>query len=848
MKKLLKKILVVVLLLSNLFVCTFTVSAGKSEINRNIAIVFDNSGSMFVRGEKAWCRATYAMEVFASMLNKGDTLYIHPMNPIEVNGKKYTMDSPFIITDTSQASHIRKIYTANADGTPIETIDAAIKGLSTSQADENYMIVLTDGQAFYEGGRELSTSETKKRLSERFNKSVGQNLNILYLGIGSKVAMPDMDSEYYFGAKASDSKDVLSTLTMMCNKIFARDTLPTSHISGKTIDFDITLSKLIVFVQGENVSDVKVTGNNGATATLAGSTKTQYSSVGAGNYKKSGQSPIDTSLQGMLVTYTDCSVGSYDISYSGKASNVEVYYEPDADLDFVFTDEEGNLVEPESLYKGNYKVQFGLKDAKTGELITSDLLGDPVYEGKYIVNGKEYPINHSGKSGETPVALDVGDTFTAELTASYLNGYSITKTAKDFGWPDGSLTVAAKPAGDVRLEITGGDKVYDLKNLEQSGTYIAKVYYQGNQLTGTELEKVELKWEPEKSNAEIKKEFKDDHYALSLHYKDPSNPISTKCGKCTVTIHAFYTPDGSSETSGRAPLTYIIEDKVVMPEIIVNASQKYFEVSKIDKGKSIKAIITSKGNKLSPEEFKTLKFNIDCGGLGYKVTPLPEESAFEIKLNSSGTLEKGTYKITTTVVQEDNLGRKLSAEESIKVRLSNMPLWLLWLIWLLIIAAIIVLAYFVSHIKRLPTKLHTNKRDCVMNIGGEDVTKNTAFNAAINDDTLTVEAKYAGMKTGVRMNVQPGTDSFLMTKQVKRKALVTAQSVKKFGAASIEDVSIGNRKYLINEETYKLEPAISGAKDFDLSNGNTVMYSGTMQLNGVNEDFYVKVKLNYKKK
>ena len=37
-------------------------------------------------------------------------------------------------------------------------------------------------------------------------------------------------------------------------------------------------------------------------------------------------------------------------------------------------------------------------------------------------------------------------------------------------------------------------------------------------------------------------------------------------------------------------------------------------------------------------------------------------------------------------------------------------------------------------------------------------------------------------------------------------------------------------------------------EDFDLSNGNTVMYSGTMQLNGVNEDFYVKVKLNYKKK
>ena len=446
MKKLLKQILVFVLLVCNLFVCTLPVSAGKAEIKRNIAIVFDNSGTMYYKGEKAWCRATYAMEVFASMLNKGDSLSIHPMNPIEVNGNKYTMDSPFVISDPSQSSQIRNIYTKNADDTPIEAIDAAIKGLSSSQATENYLIVLTDGTVFYEGGKELSASVSKKKLEERFNNSIGPDLNILYLRIGSSKDMPAVNSEYYFAQNASDSKNVLSVLTMMCNKIFARDILPSSHISDKTIDFDITLSKLIVFVQGENVSDVKVTGKNGATATPSGSAKTQYSDVGSGNYKNS----VDNTLQGMLVTYTDCSAGSYDISYKGKASNVEVYYEPDADLDFVFTDEEGNLVEPESLYKGNYKVQFGLKDAKTGELITSDLLGDPVYEGKYVVNGKEYPIKHSGKSGETHVALDVGDTFTAELTASYLNGYSITKTAKDFGWPEGSLTVAAKPAGDVR--------------------------------------------------------------------------------------------------------------------------------------------------------------------------------------------------------------------------------------------------------------------------------------------------------------------------------------------------------------------------------------------------------------
>ena len=375
-KKFLAQVLAVVLLASNLFICTVPASAEKAEVARSIAIVFDNSGSMYVKGEQAWCRATYAMEVFAAMLNAGDSLMIHPMNPIQVGGQEFTMNKPLVITDPSQSALIREIYTPKAGDTHIETIDAAINGLAATETPAKYLIVLTDGQVFYEGGKELSAADTKTKLSARFQKNIGPDVNILYLGIGSKVAMPEVDSEFYMGEKASDSKDVLSKLTMLCNKIFARDTLPKSHISGKTIDFDITLSKLIVFVQGENVSDLTVKGKGGTSATFVSSAKTQYSNIAAGNYKKPGQSPVDTSLQGMLVTYADCTAGEYDISYSGKASNVEVYYEPDADLNFLFTDEEGNLVDPESLYEGDYQVQFGLKDAKTGELITSDLIGD----------------------------------------------------------------------------------------------------------------------------------------------------------------------------------------------------------------------------------------------------------------------------------------------------------------------------------------------------------------------------------------------------------------------------------------------------------------------------------------
>ena len=78
----------------------------KPEKTRAIAIVFDNSGSMYTimsatqDNRWAWCRATYAAEVFASMMNEGDQLIIYPMNDIKL-GKEgttiYTMNSPLVI-------------------------------------------------------------------------------------------------------------------------------------------------------------------------------------------------------------------------------------------------------------------------------------------------------------------------------------------------------------------------------------------------------------------------------------------------------------------------------------------------------------------------------------------------------------------------------------------------------------------------------------------------------------------------------------------------------------------------------------------------------------------------------
>lgn len=426
----------VMLIMSAMDGTTSYASARKTE-TRAIAIVFDNSGSMYDDGDKAWCRATYAMEVFASMLNTGDTLEIYPMHPIKVGNKKYTMNKPFRISDAKQASEIRKIFTEDTGGTPIESIDCAAKGLKSIKAQKKYMVVLTDGDTFSKSKQTLNKDKTKSELDKRIKKYAGKSMTVMYLGIGADACVPrSKQSDYFVKKRAVDTSDVLSTLTEMCNWIFGRDVLPKNHIKGNNMDFDISMNKLIVFVQGNNISNLKIKPKDGKSiGKLVSSQQTKYSTKGAGDYK----SVPDKSLQGMMVTYEDCDAGNYEINYKGKATSVEVYYEPNADLEFIFTDSNGKDVDLNSLYEGKYKVSFGMKDGKTGKLIESDLLGNPHYEGSYTINGKKTKFKHDGYSGEVPVELAMNDTFEADLTVTYLSGYTISKNSTDFGWPKGEI-------------------------------------------------------------------------------------------------------------------------------------------------------------------------------------------------------------------------------------------------------------------------------------------------------------------------------------------------------------------------------------------------------------------------
>ena len=230
-KRMLSLLLVMVMVLTMLPWMGFTAEAtAKKEPKRVIGIVFDDSGSMYGGGNYSWCRATYAVEVFAAMMNDGDQLQIYPMNGVKLDdmGTTYTMQNPLIVNGPEESSVVRQMVgMQTGNGTPIETIDWAYEGLMNTQADEKYLIVLTDGGYFHsKTGYEMSLTETEQALTDVLGQ-YARDMNVMYLGIGSSVAVPTViDPSRQLFLEASDTAQTLNQLTRMCNTIFGRNEMP----------------------------------------------------------------------------------------------------------------------------------------------------------------------------------------------------------------------------------------------------------------------------------------------------------------------------------------------------------------------------------------------------------------------------------------------------------------------------------------------------------------------------------------------------------------------------------------------------------------------------------------------
>ena len=361
--------------------------------SRTINLVYDDSGSMLrIDGTQTcvdtWCQAKYAMEVVASMLDERDELNIYYMS--DYVGKTDT--PPRLRLHGSRdanavAANVAKIHDTitHASNTPFAAVKKAYADLKLSHADENWLVVLTDGE--FEDGK--FASRQVEEAYQQFTRSGRVKVMMLAMGGNAAQIKSDEARGIYF-EHAVTTKEIRTKLTGLTNQIFQRNALPQRNSTA--ISFDVPMKQLIVFAQGK---DVQINGIKRGDQRYAPSANVHAMYSTQSSDPKPSCNLYDESLNGKVATFNGSFLaGDYQIELTGTPDSIEVYYKPDVDVKLYLYDEIGNdVTEKPKLNNGKYKIGFGFVRAGTEEKVPeSGLLGEPEFEAKLINNDKEMAV------------------------------------------------------------------------------------------------------------------------------------------------------------------------------------------------------------------------------------------------------------------------------------------------------------------------------------------------------------------------------------------------------------------------------------------------------------------------
>ena len=458
-------------------------SITKAETTYEIAVAFDNSGSMY--NTAAWCRAKYAMEIFASMLDydKGDRLVVFPMWEVLTDGTKTGNGSyqPIMVTSKNDIDKIHNLFTVDAGETPFAPVREAYDYLQTVSGKERWLIVLTDGGFNQDARRRDGKENYNVDEQGELEKLAGGQIRIQYLGFGTAAKVKADPSRGLYSAQSTETS-LQKDLVDICNRIFRRSELPASYLNGTTLTLDLSMGKLIVFAQGTNARIDSLTDANGREVrkTMDSGQRT-YSTLSAGDaaYRNS---PVDDTLAGQVVTFANCTAGTYTLSYS-DAKNIQIFYEPDVDLSTQFLNADGSVVDVSSgeVVCGDYMVRYGLIDRVTGEDVSNHpLLAVRDFGCDVIVNGSQrIPV----ENGER-ITLDPDTEISFDYKGTFLENYTISasETAKTM-----KLKVVLPQSDVFTAELTADQRWFVKRTYDQWQPLRASFTLNGQPLTDEQM-------------------------------------------------------------------------------------------------------------------------------------------------------------------------------------------------------------------------------------------------------------------------------------------------------------------------------------------------------------------------
>ncbi len=658
---------------------------------RAIYVVFDNSGSMYLDGKPAWCQATYAMELFASMLDfeRGDSMRIYTMHPVITDGTTTGPESTEIdITSEGDIQKIHNMYTPYAGGTPYAPVSAASEDIRTASAEEKWLLVLTDGS--FDSGAPSSLQTALEEIA-----ASQPELFVQYLAMGSTaIALQSNAQNSFYADKTSNSAEVVSALANIGNRIFKRNSIP-SYTAGSPLSFDIPVKNLIVFAQGSNVSINGLSSAGGTSVSKKSSRSVSYSTLGTGRY----ESVPDSSLQGVVVTFENADsleAGEYYLDVSG-AEQINVYYEPDVEFGVVLYDSGGNPVaENETVPAGDYLLKMGFLDRGTGNFIQgSDLIGDAVYDLRF--NGENLTLTGAmGAPAEQTVALTSG-TFSVLGTATYLSDY----TASDSAVYEVSAALSA-------LEILWPQDLdpISLTELEQ-GALTGTVMLNGAPLSDGDMDvflDALIVSTNQKVVLSVEKGTDPSTICIYPKYYD-GEMTKTDTGEISLTFTADFN-NGTQEAALSQQGSFVIYDD--LRTLVLSVEEGDFPLKELE-SEEILITITRKGAPLSETEWQSLQGTVSTGQkMEFSLKPGDEVSTFVLSPRyfegemMETDVEDIAYTLSFTGKGDDGLDLSGGGEYSLYVADISFFARYWWQLMWLAIALAILLGYVPPFKKRLP--------------------------------------------------------------------------------------------------------------------------------------------------
>lgn len=361
-----------------------------SEPQRQINLVLDESGSMFVDSQGApstlWSIAKYSLEVFAALISSNDTLNVFPMSEYTPDAPaEPTLSLPGTIPAEDRVAGVHDLV-LNGRSTPWRSVTAAAENILRSSSPVRWLVVLTDGQ-FVDGTEQVEPDVVLGLLDEL----AAQGVSIAFMSIGREaVVLPAGEGRIV--AEVQDTGQLLSAMTGFANTIFERSVVTGLDASGSWTT-DIPMSEVVVFAQGDDVAIGDASTTEGAVppsgvvpVSWTPNKDVEVRSPADPDTILTIRPVADESLEGLLASYSSIPAGSitFDIS---NASQVDVFYKPDVEFGYFITDADGldvgNVLAPDTPYTLNYSFM----DASCVP-VASELLSPVLYTAEILRDGE----------------------------------------------------------------------------------------------------------------------------------------------------------------------------------------------------------------------------------------------------------------------------------------------------------------------------------------------------------------------------------------------------------------------------------------------------------------------------